>query len=133
MVIGTLALAAGCEKEPEERVELSQEFYASRDDCEKDWGPEPDHCTQTSELANFDDTRSGASSRSSTYMYAGPRYYWDRSAGHPIAVMPSGQTKAITGSHLSRGTGSTARGLTVSSVTRGGFGSSARGSSTSGG
>lgn len=132
VVIGTLSLVAGCEQAPEEPpMQLTQEFYSSRDDCEKDWGPEPENCTPTEQLANFDDSQMNDRSRTS-YRFAGPRYYWDRSIGHPIAVLPTGQTRVITGSHFARGTPSTAKSASVSHVSRGGFGSSAHASSSGG-
>ena len=131
-MIGTLTLVAGCEKAREEPpMRLTQEFYSSREDCEKDWGPEPENCTPTEALANFDESRVSDHSRTG-YGFVGPRYYWDRSIAHPVAVLPNGQTRVITGSRFARGAPSTAKAASVTPVSRGGFGRSAHASSSGG-
>ncbi len=117
LVIGTLVLAAGCSRDTQE---VKQNSYANRADCEKDWGNDPRNCSQ------------GTGSHSGG-AYFGPRYYWDRSIGHPVAVEPSGETRVLSGSYLNRGVPSTAKSSTTSSVSRGGFGSTSHGFSSGGG
>lgn len=130
LVIGTAGLLAGCGGDGDVQ-ELKQDFYAGREACEKDWGRDPRNCREEGGSG----TGSGGSSgigRGSGATYAGPRYYWDRSAGHPVAVSSSGETRVVSDSYLSRGAPSTARGTVVSSVSRGGFGSTAHGFSAGG-
>jgi uncharacterized protein YgiB involved in biofilm formation len=115
LVIGTIA-AGGYLARPE-KTEVRQDAYASRSDCERDWG---------------NDYRNCSSSGGGHGGYYGPRYYWDRSAGYPVAVSPDGETRPVTNSYLTRGTPSTARGVTTSTISRGGFGSIARGFSAGG-
>jgi hypothetical protein len=95
--------------------QLKQDSYASKADCMQDWGGSEENCKEDS----------GASSHSSSSGggYHGPRYYWDRSAGHPVIVTDSGVHQPMPGAHysghpLSHSTGSNHAG----SVTRGGFG-----------
>lgn len=118
LVLGTAALMAGCgERQPES---LLQNQYASKADCERDWG-DPQVCTSST-------TTSGG--------YVGPRYYWNRSGGAPVAVMPDGSERSMAHSALARGTPSTAKSTSTSSrsssVSRGGFGSTAHASSGGG-
>ncbi|MBS0352383.1 MAG: hypothetical protein JSR83_00545 [Proteobacteria bacterium] len=129
LVIGTAGLIAGCDGGGDVQ-ELKQDFYAGREACERDWGRDPRNCQEDGGAGGGHGSGSGARGSSSTY--AGPRYYWDRSAGHPVAVSPSGETRIVSDSYLSRGAPSTARGTVVSSVSRGGFGSSAHGFSAGG-
>lgn len=113
VLLGTMGLVvlSGCD----DRQEVKQNQYKSLDDCLRDWGNDPKNCrTQGS---------------GSTFVYLGPRYYYDRSAGMPMAIDPGGTTRPITGSYFSRGVPSTAVNTTTTStrvaspsVARGGFG-----------
>lgn len=131
LVIGTAGLITGCDGGGDVQ-EVRQDFYASREACEKDWGLDPRNCHDDGGGSGGGSGYGGSSGSRSNSTYAGPRYYWDRSAGHPIAVSPSGETRVVSDSYLSRGAQSAARGTTVSSVSRGGFGSSAHGFSAGG-
>lgn len=113
VLLGTLGLVAlsGCD----DRQEVKQNQYKSLDDCRRDWGNDPNNC------------RSQGSG--SSFVYLGPRYYYDRSAGMPMAIDPNGSTRPVVGSYLSRGVPSMAVGTTMSSariaspsIARGGFG-----------
>ncbi|WP_088179372.1 hypothetical protein [Zoogloea sp. LCSB751] len=130
LVIGTAGLLAGCSGSSDMQ-ELKQDFYAGREACEKDWGSDPRNCREESGGGAGSGGSSGRTSSSGS-TYAGPRYYWDRSAGHPVAVSSSGETRVVSDSYLSRGAPSTAHGTVVSSVSRGGFGSTAHGFSAGG-
>lgn len=92
--------------------QLQQDQYASKEDCMKDWGGSEENCQVEPQQSG--DNRVG---------YHGPRYYWDRSAGHPVIVTNSGAHQAMPSAHpggnpLSHSIGSTHSGF----VTRGGFG-----------
>lgn len=107
--LGTLGALSGCSDEPpaNTEVQVKQDFYASLDDCQRDWGNEPENCQQalTTTSVNGQDTVSsgyagsnaatdstnamtsaGTPSASSSsgfhggggYRYSGPRYYWYR-------------------------------------------------------
>jgi hypothetical protein len=118
LVLGTAALLAGCGGQRPD--DLLQNQYASKEDCEKDWG-EPQVCTSSTHTSGG---------------YVGPRYYWNRSGGTPMAVMADGSERAMMHSALARGTPSAAKSTVTSSrsgsVSRGGFGSSAHASSGGG-
>lgn len=123
LVLGTAALAAGCS---DNRADLMQNRYASSQDCVQDWGDEQ-VCASASPS-----TGSGGG-------YVGPRYYWNHSGAVPIAVMPDGTERAMRNSFMARGvpsvaksTATVAQGVRVASVSRGGFGSSARAASAGG-
>jgi len=128
VLLGTLAGIAGCDGGGTQ--ELRQESYASLEDCHKDWGNDPRDCTRAQNSSSSSGSSGGYHGGSGGYF--GPRYYWDRSSGHPVAVSSTGETRALTNSFHSRGVPSSARSVSVSSVSRGGFGSSARGFSGGG-
>ncbi len=111
-VIGTLAML-GVQYATEERLEVKQNIYANRANCEKDWGSDTREC-------DYSAFRAG---------YTGPRYYWDREIGRPVAVYAGNETQVINNSYLNRGESSMAKSVNVSTISRGGFGSSGRGSS----
>ncbi|MFN0164468.1 MAG: hypothetical protein ACKVQQ_24795 [Burkholderiales bacterium] len=90
---------AGCGESP-----MQRDLYASRADCEADWGPRPDAC-EPSPVSGT--TRSG---RTGTW-YHGPQY---------------------SANETSRGAASQ-RAVGTTSVTRSGFGSTGHASSSSGG
>lgn len=103
-------------------VQVKQDYYASLDDCQRDWGTEAQNCQQalTTTTVNGQDTVSsgyagsnassgsaiGTSSAgtysSSAYHYYGPRYFWYRheSGGHPMAIDPDGKTRPVIGSRI---------------------------------
>lgn len=156
LVIGTLTLA-GCDNPNSAsfmtdtvQQEVKQEFYTSLEDCQRDWGNDPRDCSPTAPPASATALTSspggggsggggttivstGGGARPVSY-YSGPRYYWDRDIGRPVALAPSGETRVLTNSYVSRGATSVARvsTSTVTSVARGGFGASAHGISTGG-
>lgn len=159
------ALLGACGKSSdEEAIEVRQDFYASLADCEADWGQLPGDCsairevTGNGQLPQIGDNDAAAAlasagsspgastgssiySSSSSYRYAGPRFYWDRQAGLPRSVEVPG--RIYPNSYLARGAGQglgTTRSGTVSanssraighsvSVARGGFGGGAHGTS----
>lgn len=157
------ALLGACGKSSdEEAIEVRQDFYASLADCEADWGQLPGDCsairevTGNGQLPQIGDNASAVAlagsnpgtstgnsiyTSSSSYRYAGPRFYWDRQAGLPRSVEVPG--RIYPNSYLARGAGQglgTTRSSVVStsnsravghsvSVARGGFGGGAHGSS----
>jgi hypothetical protein len=137
LMLGTLGLLAGCGSDSRE-IQTRQNNYRSVEDCRKDWGNDEKDCQRSS-------------SRAGGYAYVGPRYIWNHGAGYPMAVNSDGSQRQLTNSYLSRpGAASTATSATVSrstfssntsssgarssgsSVSRGGFGSTARGFSGGG-
>lgn len=99
--------------------QLQQDIYASREDCMQDWGGSEENCKE--DTASSTHISGGGGSGGGGYH--GPRYYWDRSAGHPVIVTDSGRQVPMPSAHpsgnaLSRSIGSTHAGT----VTRGGFG-----------
>jgi uncharacterized protein YgiB involved in biofilm formation len=116
VLLGTMGLIAvsGCD----DQQEAKQNQYRSLEDCRRDWGTDPNNCR--------------IQGSGSSFVYLGPRYYYDRSAGVPMAIEPSGVTRPITGSYISRGVSSSAIHTMTStahiaspSVARGGFGAHA--------
>jgi hypothetical protein len=134
VLIGTLSLLVGCGNNRDE-IMTRQNGYASQEECKKDWGSDARDCNK----------RSGSSGG-----YVGPRYIW--SGGSPMAVEPDGSTRQLSNSYLSKpGASSTAIGSNLSPITvgsntsaasvarssgatisRGGFGGTARGFSGGG-
>jgi hypothetical protein len=127
--LGTLGCLSGCSDGPpaNTEVQVKQDFYATLDDCQRDWGTEAQNCQQalTTTTVNGQDTvssgyaggnattsgaTSGTASTSSSagyhggggYGYSGPRYFWYRHeyGGYPMAVDPDGKTRAIIGSRI---------------------------------
>jgi|GWRWMinimDraft_6_1066014.scaffolds.fasta_scaffold53987_2 hypothetical protein len=161
------ALLGACGKSSdEEAIEVRQDFYASLADCEADWGQAPGDCsaireaTGNGQLPQIGDNDAAAAlagassgpnpgastgssiySSSSSYRYAGPRFYWDRQAGLPRSIEVPG--RIYPNSYLARGASQslgTTRSTTVPtgnsraighsvSVARGGFGGGAHGTS----
>ena len=115
LVIGTLAVLTGCEK----TEDLKQDYYTSHEDCQRDWGTDLQSCTPSGQ------GQSGYASHGGGGGYWGPRYYWDRSLGHPVAVSPSGETRVMRNSYLSRGAPSAGSSIRAGSFSHGG--SSSRG------
>jgi hypothetical protein len=114
-------LAAACS---DDRRDILQGQYASREDCRRDWGDD--------DVCPAQDKRSGTGGGSHGGVYAGPRYYWSHSGGTPIALMPDGSERVMANAPLARGQTSFARGNSIvsrgasvahGSVSRGGFGS----------
>jgi hypothetical protein len=130
--LGTLGGLTYCQNSTDvpanTEVQVKQDFYASLEDCQRDWGSEAQNCQQalTTTTVNGQDTvtsgyagsnvttgnaTSGTTSTATSagyhgsgggYRYAGPRYYWYRneSGGYPMAVDPDGKTRAIIGSRI---------------------------------
>lgn len=120
VVLGTAGLLAGCNGTEERTQQLTQNHYASQQDCERDW-QDPEVCQRT--------TSGGGG-------YVGPRYYWSHSGGTPIAIMPDGSERPMTRSALAMGKPSVAKSSVSStrsvSISRGGFGGTAHASSAGG-
>ena len=140
VLIGTMVSLAGCGPRMEE-VNVRQNAYNSREDCKKDWGDDDRDCSP----------RSGGG-------YYGPRYIYNHGAGVPMAIGNDGTARPLSNSYLTKpGSISSATSATIgtaqvasnsaafgaaknagavstrsSSVSRGGFGSSARASSSGG-
>ncbi|HEX5338554.1 MAG TPA: hypothetical protein VFW53_08965 [Gallionella sp.] len=103
--------------------QLKQDRYASKEDCLKDWGSEESCQEEPSQGGSHASGGSGGGGGNADNRYRGPRYYWDRSAGHPVAVSDSGVHRPMPSAHpggssLSHSIGS----VDAGSVTRGGFG-----------
>lgn len=116
-VIGTITILAGCRDHPNHVMQVSQNTYASQEDCQRDWGNDGRNCHA-----------SGAGGGG----YLGPRYYWDHSTGMPYAIDSDGRTRPLSNSYLSKGSPSHATSVAHASVSRGGFGSTGRGLSLGG-
>jgi len=117
LVLGTAALMTGCSSADQDD-EVRQKQYASKAECQRDWDDSrfKDACTSTG--------RGGA--------YMGPRYYWNHSAGVPVAMMPDGSHRQMSAAAVSRsslaGTSHSSVSSRSASVSRGGFGGFGRGS-----
>lgn len=120
--LGTLGALSGCSDEPPARseVHVKQDFYASLEDCQRDWGTEPQNCQQalSTTTANGQDTVSsgytGTNANASpgtsatgtgsgyNHIYSGPRYFWYRNeyGGYPMAVDADGKTRPVNGSRI---------------------------------
>lgn len=103
--------------------QLKQDTYASKEDCMQDWGGSEENCREETSGGSHVSSGGGGGGGSGGGRYSGPRYYWDRSAGHPVIVTESGVHKPMPSAHganspLSHSIGSTP----VGTVTRGGFG-----------
>lgn len=104
--------------------EIRRNSYASKQECEKEWGSSTDDCQ----------------SNSSGSGYVGPNYFWSHSAGHPYVVQPDGKLRPIPGSSLAGNSPSSATSSEIirpapshgSMTSRGGFGSTARSFSAGG-
>lgn len=89
---------------------LKQDEYVTREDCMRDWGGEAGNCRKVS-------TRSGATG------YKGPRYYWDRSSGHPVVVTENGAHIPMENAHPAGSPFShSMESVKAGTITRGGFG-----------
>lgn len=153
VLLGTFA-AAGCsptDTPPPQTLDIRQGQYASRQDCEKDWGSDPRNCQPqtpggtggTGGVAHVG-AYGGAGGSADAGTYAGPRYYWDRDSGKPVVVEADGKTRAVPGdAGMARGAPSSAHesstGATGTAghggeagVSRGGFGATAHGGSGGG-
>lgn len=116
-LLGTAGLLIGYAVTSDDKREVQQNFYANREDCQRDWGYDERDCRPTGSSSGG----GGSSGR-----YVGPRYYWDHNTGYPYAVDADGSTRRLPNSYLTRGTPSTAQGITRASVSRGGFGLTGR-------
>lgn len=101
--------------------QLKQDRYASKTDCIEDWGTEENCKEEADSSVHASSWNSGGGSGGGGYR--GPRYYWDRSAGHPVIVTDSGKHQPMPSAHasgnrLSHSVGS----VDAGTVTRGGFG-----------
>jgi len=103
LVLIGLAGLAGCGEDDRRR-----DVYASRDDCLADWGNKPEDCTPATE------TR-----------HAGRGYFYGPYYGYHSSGSGSTWTRSSSRS-IGSYSGSSSRG-----ISRGGFGSSGRGSSSS--
>jgi uncharacterized protein YgiB involved in biofilm formation len=101
LVLIGVATLAGCGRAPEQR-----DVYATREDCLADWNSKPEDCKPATEARH-----------SSRGFWYGPMY--------PI---PYGTGSGVFSRGSSRSIGSSSSGTHSSSVSRGGFGSSARSS-----
>ncbi len=109
VMLGLASALGGCSEE----VEVSQDQYASLTDCVKDWGSEQ-HCKPAPQQGNSGGT---------FVSYRGPRYYWDRTTGNPVAVLESGVHQQMPGAHPNGSAFSHSIGkLGAGTVSRGGFG-----------
>ena len=123
LVLGTAAVLAGCS---DNRADIQQHRYANQQDCTRDWGDQ-----------SVCSPRAGGG-------YMGPRYFWNHGGGAPVAVMPDGSERVMRNGALGRGLPSVAQSnatvakgarvgggssVGTASVSRGGFGASAHGSS----
>lgn len=132
LVIGTLAML-GVQYATREKLEVKQNVYASRADCEQDWGNDMRNCSPSENNMTGHSSGSGGGGGHGGG-YAGPRYYWDREIGRPVALSADGDTRILSNSYLNRGGSSMAESVHVSSISipRGGFGASGHGFSSGG-
>jgi uncharacterized protein YgiB involved in biofilm formation len=117
-MLGTLGFTAMYSEE-KTIEQLKQDYYTSKADCVQDWGDE-ENCKEDTKPTY---TSGGGGGGGGGGRYNGPRYYWDRSEGHPVIVTDSGKHQPIPTAHpggnaLSHSVSS----LNAGSVTRGGFG-----------
>lgn len=123
--LGTLGTLSGCSDAPpaNTEVQVKQDFYASLEDCQRDWGSEPQNCQQalSTTTVNGQDTvasgytgnrtsNDGSGSASSGYhggggdgyRYTGPRYFWFRNeqGGYPMAIDADGKVRRVSGSSI---------------------------------
>ena len=131
VLLGTAAALGGCAPQADGPVDVRRNTYSSQADCQADWGRDPRDCTATT-----------SASTGAVRSYAGPRFYWDRAAGVPRSYDTPERTYSAApfqGSGAEAGLSSRATGQTtvsapapagrsLSSVSRGGFGSSAHSS-----
>lgn len=138
LVLGTSMLAAACS---DDRRDILQGQYASREDCRRDWGDDEVCPAQGNRSGPGYSDSGGGSHGGSGGVYVGPRYYWSHSGGTPIALMPDGSERVMANAPLARGQTSFARGNSIvsrgasvahGSVSRGGFGSTAHAGSAGG-
>ena len=109
--------------------QLRQDNYASKAECVHDWGSEQ-NCNQDSSQSSSSHSGGGGSGgggggggSDESKRYKGPRYYWDRTEGHPVAVNDSGTHQAMPSAHPGGDPMSHSIGTThVGTVSRGGFG-----------
>jgi uncharacterized protein YgiB involved in biofilm formation len=148
VLIGTMALTgvAGCGPSPEEEihadlVKTTQNHYKTVAECQQDWGTDARDC----QPAPANHPHGGG--------FVSPMYIWSHGSGHPYAVYPDGTSRQLPNSYLAKGTPPVSGVKAVTSsmnvpsnsavssvassrgavVSRGGFGSSARGFSGGGG
>lgn len=131
--IGTLGAMYYFFSSSDEEIQVRQDSYLSLQDCQADWGSDPENCRveqspSTSSSSHGFYSTSDNSARS-TY-YSGPRYYWQRtsSGGYPMEIRPDGSTRQITSARITNGQASSHAFSSKSSsgfISRGGFGSSA--------
>lgn len=127
LVLGIITTVSGCVPTDAPSAVESQNYYATVEDCQKDWG-EQDMC------------KPAPAGHSSGAAYLGPRYYWDHAAGRPMVVGSAG-ARAVTSGAASHGAPAHAKGVATTTVShaasgrsfsRGGFGSSVHGFSGGG-
>lgn len=144
VLIGTLVGLSGCGQD-EEQVPVGRQAYQSLDDCTRDWGDSrycsPDGAgqqvasgAQASSVAAAGTTASGGTSHGSSGVYLGPRYYWDRDIGKPVAIDNEGNWRPVNNTRITGTNGSSSARAFGAGVhaSRGGFGSSAHGFSGGG-
>ena len=86
VMIGTVIAVTGCG--PSVETSVVQRSYTSLADCKKDW--DENQCSPQTYTSG-----SGYSGG-----YYGPRYYWDRDAGKPMAVATDGTVTEISNAHV---------------------------------
>lgn len=118
VMIGTVIAVAGCG--PSVETSVMQHSYASLSDCKKDW--DESQCSP----------QTYASGSGHSGGYYGPRYYWDRDAGKPMAVATDGTVTEISNAHVRSEYGFSGNSARVGSTRVGGFGGMAHGFSGGG-
>ncbi|HEX8988693.1 MAG TPA: hypothetical protein VF816_12105 [Rhodocyclaceae bacterium] len=124
LVLGSVAALAY----KNDKVDLQQQEYASREDCVKDWGDE----SQCSPTASSYSSGSGGGGGGGGGSYRGPRYYWDHDSGRPMVVSSDGGVSPANHSHIGAGGSHIGQSFHVGSISRGGFGGSFHGFSGGG-
>lgn len=78
-------------------VQVKQDQYVNLNDCQRDWGIDPQNCRETPANSALTAGPGGGA-----HTYSGPRYFWYRheNGGYPVAIDPDGTTHQITGSHI---------------------------------
>jgi hypothetical protein len=90
LLLGTLSVLGKCSYDAINTPQLTQQCYANKDDCLKDWDNlnycKPDHTYQPNQPR-----------------YVGPRYYWNRSLKQPMMVDVMGNEQIISSNALTAG------------------------------
>lgn len=110
-----------CDVTADIEVQAKTDYYATLNDCQRDWGTEAPNCQEIQNTKPINWLHSASSGPATTYFsgtdrapssasihdgkgyaYSGPRYYWYRTenGGYPMALDPDGKTRALKDSRV---------------------------------